>query len=310
MELMVNQHKIQEVDGSKNIIEEVLISSVKDDALLPLHVDASGSILESVSGDKTNKKENDDDVSCKKSSDHTPSPQDVGADGSYSSIDQSAPIPHVTTPEYVQENTLEKVKEYVDFEEEEEEKKEVEERNDGEEVVGSKRESMPVVKEEQHIPDINEGDSFPAKSEDSTIRQPGSSERNETYTPLLVTNCDIIVSRTLRQQRNKYMDELSLKERVLVDFLFYSKYEDVSRLSIDEYESIVRAHNADLRYNLECSVLLEIVNLVSPEIPVYMSKTDFLSLAPQTWLTRGSIVACSYMFNRREEEKPGNPRRF
>ncbi|KAL2894361.1 Protein unc-80, partial [Bienertia sinuspersici] len=37
---------------------------------------------------------------------------------------------------------------------------------------------------------------------------------------------------------------------------------------------------------------------------------DFLSLAPKTWLAGASIDACSYVFNRREEEKPGTPRRF
>ncbi|KAL2934965.1 Ubiquitin-like-specific protease 1 [Bienertia sinuspersici] len=90
---------------------------------------------------------------------------------------------------------------------------EVEESNDREEVVSSKMDSVSVVKEEQHIPYINEGDSFAAKSEDSTIRQPKSSEINETYTALPVTNCDIILLRTLQQQRNDYLDELTLEEQ-------------------------------------------------------------------------------------------------
>ncbi|KAL2900815.1 30S ribosomal protein S5 [Bienertia sinuspersici] len=65
-----------------------------------------------------------------------------------------------------------------------------------------------------------------------------------------------------------------------------------------------------LRHTLESSVLLDIINLANPDIHVYMTKMDFLSLAPKTWLTGASIDACSYLFNRREEEKPGNPRRF
>ncbi|KAL2904583.1 Ferrichrome outer membrane transporter/phage receptor [Bienertia sinuspersici] len=116
--------------------------------------------------------------------------------------------------------------------------------NDKEEVVTSKMESVSVVKEEQHVQDINDGDSFVAKSEDSTIRQPKSSETNLTYTPLLVTNCDIIVLRTLQQQRNNYLDELTLEGRMLVDFVFYSEYEDVSRLSIDQYDPIKRGRKA------------------------------------------------------------------
>ncbi|KAL2923396.1 Peroxisomal biogenesis factor 6, partial [Bienertia sinuspersici] len=68
--------------------------------------------------------------------------------------------------------------------------------------------------------------------------------------------------------------------------------------------------NEELRHTLESSVLLDIINPANPDIPVCMTKTDFLSLAPKTWLTGASIDACSYLFNRREEEKPGNPRRF
>ncbi|KAL2897873.1 Glutamine synthetase [Bienertia sinuspersici] len=145
------------VDDLKNIVKEVPVSSAKDNVLLPLHVDATGSIHESVQGDKTNKKENDDYISCENSENFS---------------------------------TNEEIKEAVE---------EVEERNDREDIVTSKMESVSVVKDEQHIPVINDGDSFAAKSEDSTIRQPQSSETIETYTPLLVTNSEIIVSRTLQQ---------------------------------------------------------------------------------------------------------------
>ncbi|KAL2900915.1 Peroxisomal biogenesis factor 6, partial [Bienertia sinuspersici] len=89
-----------------------------------------------------------------------------------------------------------------------------------------------------------------------------------------------------------------------------SKYKDVSRLSIDEDNPTVIEENEELRHALESSVLLEIINPTNPDIHVSMSKTDFLSLAPKTWLTRASIDACSYVFNRREEEKARNPRRF
>ncbi|KAL2897520.1 Sentrin-specific protease 1 [Bienertia sinuspersici] len=102
-----------------------------------------------------------------------------------------------------------------------------------------------------YIPDLNDGDSFATKSEDSTIR-------------------------TLQQWRNNYVDELTLEEGVLVDSVFYSEYEDVSRISIDEYDPIVSAHNAKLRFNLESSVLLEIVNPVNPEIPVYACSYKFI----------------------------------
>ncbi|KAL2923252.1 Adenine phosphoribosyltransferase [Bienertia sinuspersici] len=132
----------------------------------------------------------------------------------------------------------------------------------------------------------------------------------DTYNDLPVTNYDIILSRTLQQQRNKYLDELSHQERVLADFLFYSEYKDVSRLSIDEDNPTVIEENEELRHTLESLVLLEIINPANPDIHVCMSKTGFLSLAPRTWLTGASIDACSYVFNRREEEEPGNPEGF
>ncbi|KAL2894255.1 7-cyano-7-deazaguanine synthase, partial [Bienertia sinuspersici] len=132
----------------------------------------------------------------------------------------------------------------------------------------------------------------------------------DSYDDLPVANCHIIVSRTLQLQRNKYLAELLDQERVLADFLFYSEYNDVSMLSIDEHNPAVIQKNEELRHTLDSSVLLDIINPSNPDIHVCMTKTDFLSLAPKTWLTRASIDACSYLFNRREEEKPGNPRRF
>ncbi|KAL2922993.1 Peroxisomal biogenesis factor 6 [Bienertia sinuspersici] len=89
-----------------------------------------------------------------------------------------------------------------------------------------------------------------------------------------------------------------------------SEYNDVSMLSNDENNPAVIQTNEELRHTLESSVLLDIVNPANPDIHVYMTKMDFLSLAPKTWLTGASIDACSYVFNRREEEKPGTPRRF
>ncbi|KAL2894827.1 Solute carrier organic anion transporter family member 1C1, partial [Bienertia sinuspersici] len=137
-----------------------------------------------------------------------------------------------------------------------------------------------------------------------------SSEGINSYNDLPVANCDIIVSRTLQLQRNKYLAELSDQERILADFLFYSEYQDVSVLSVDENNPGVIQQNEELRHTLESSVLLDIVNPANPDMHVCMTKTDFLSLAPKTWLTGASIDACSYLFNRREEENPGTPRKF
>ncbi|KAL2922122.1 NUT family member 2F [Bienertia sinuspersici] len=326
-------------DHSKHVDEGVSVSSPKDGQLIVADAGATGSIPEALEGDQTNKIQNDDDVPSKKSSEHTPSPQDFGLtgdfgeslpivtplkvqqphdDGSYSSIDRCARIPDVAIPEYIPQNTPEKVKEYIDLLEEEidvddshleslisdieksienysstyEDIKKVlgEEvgKNDMEDVGSTKMEQVSVHNEEKEIAD----DKNKLKAE--------STEGIDSYNDLSVANYDIIVSRTLQLQRNKYLAELSDQERILDDFLFYSEYKDVSILSIDE----------ELRHNLECLVLLDIVNPANPDMHVCMTKMDFLSLAPKTWLTRASIEACSYLFNRREEEKPGTPRGF
>ncbi|KAL2894918.1 DNA ligase [Bienertia sinuspersici] len=111
-------------------------------------------------------------------------------DGSYSSIDRSARIPDVAIPEYIPQNTPEKVKEYID-----------------------------LVEEEIDVDDSH-----------------------------------------LELQRNKYLAELSDQERILADFFFYLEYKDVSIMSIDENNPAVIQQNEELRHNLECSVLLDIVN--------------------------------------------------
>ncbi|KAL2922563.1 50S ribosomal protein L13, partial [Bienertia sinuspersici] len=297
---------------SEKVSKEVSVSSVKDDELVVRDGDAIGSIPESVQHNETNLEEIADVLLSGNSSEHTLSPlkaslsvnegfvqklpiitplkaQCPHVDGSYSSIDQSAPIPEVTTQEYIQEDTPEKVKKYIEL---------VEEESD---VDDSKLERIWGEEGKNVTEDVATKDSRKGKAK--------SSETIDTYNDLLVKNYDIILSRTLQQQRNKSLDELSHQEYVLADFLFYSEYKYVSRLSIDEDNPTVIEENEELRHTLESLVLLEIINPANPDIHVCMSKTDFLSLAPWTWLTGASIDACSYVFNR-EEEKPGNPRRF
>ncbi|KAL2897545.1 GTPase Obg, partial [Bienertia sinuspersici] len=226
-------------------------------------------------------------------------------------------IPDVAIPEYIRQNTPEKVKEYIDLVEEEIDvddshlesvfsdiEKSIENysttdediktefgeevgKNVMEDVGSTKMEEVLVHNEEKEIADHKNDDSFVCETE-------------------VMANYDIIVLRTLQPQRNKYPAELSNQECVLADFLFYSEYNDVSMLSIDENNPAIIQKIEELRHTLESSVLLDIVNPANHDIHVCMTKTDFLSLAPKTWLTGASID----VFNRREEEKPGTPRRF
>ncbi|KAL2922543.1 Transient receptor potential cation channel trpm [Bienertia sinuspersici] len=238
--------------------EEILAKdiSVTDNAidgqLIVADAGATGSIPEALEGDQTNKKQNDDDL---------PS--------------ENARIPNVAIPEYIRQNTPEKVKEYIDLVEEEIDvddshlqsfiydiEKSIEnysttdediKKEFGEEVgknvmedVGSiKMEEVSVHNEEKEIADHKNDDSFVCETE---VNKEGKAESSET---------------------------------------------------IDSYNDLPVEN-----------LLLDIVNPANPNIHVCMTKTDFLSLAPKTWLTGASIDACSYLFNRREEEKPGTPRRF
>ncbi|KAL2943651.1 Halomucin, partial [Bienertia sinuspersici] len=252
------------------------ISVTYNAILIVADAGATGSIPEALEGDQTNKIQNDD-VPSEKSSEHTPSLQDFGLtgdfgdslpvvtplkvqrphdDGSYSSIDRSARIPDVSIPEYISQNTPEKVKEYIDLVEEEIDvddshleslisdieksienysstdediKKELGEevgKNVMEDVGSTKMEQVSVHNEEKEIADDNNQ----LKAE--------STEGIDSYNDLPVANSDIIVSRTLQLQKNKYLAELSDQEHILADFLFYSEYKDVSILSIDENNPI------------------------------------------------------------------------
>ncbi|KAL2925582.1 UPF0252 protein MJECL39 [Bienertia sinuspersici] len=325
-------------DDSKDVDEGVSVSSPKDGQLIVADAGATGGTPEALEGDQSNKIQNDDDVHRKSlvnihqvhkffgpTGDFSESlPID---DGSYSSVDRSARIPDVDIPEYIPQNTPEKVKEYIDLVEEEIDiddshleslisdieksienysstdediKKELGEdvgKNVMEDVGSTKMEQVSVDNEKETADDKNQ-----PKAE--------SSEGIDSYNDLPVANYDIIVSRTLQLQRNKYLAELSDQESILADFLFYSKYQDVSILSVDENNPAIIQQNEELRHTLECSVLLDIVNPANPDMHVCMTKTDFLSLAPKTWLTGASIDACSYLFNRRQEENPRTPRRF
>ncbi|KAL2934103.1 GTPase Obg, partial [Bienertia sinuspersici] len=267
-------------DHSKHVDEGVSVSSPKDGQLIVADAGATGSIPEALEGDQTNKIQNDDDVPSEKSSEHTPSPQDFGLtgdfgeslpivtplkvqrphdDGSYSSIDRSARIPDVAIPEYIPQNTPEK-KNYSSTDEDI--KKELGEevgKNVMEDVGSTKMEQVSVHNEEKEIAD----DKNQLKAE--------STEGIDSYNDLPVANCDIIVSRTLQLQRNKYLAELSDQERILADFLFYSEYKDVSILSIDENNPAVIQQNEELRHNLECSVLLDIVNPANPDMHNYIN---------------------------------------
>ncbi|KAL2942635.1 1-deoxy-D-xylulose 5-phosphate reductoisomerase, partial [Bienertia sinuspersici] len=314
-------------DHSKHVDEGVSVSSPKDGQLIVADASATGTIPEALEGDQTNKKQNDDDVPSENSSEHTPSPQDFGVtgdfgeslpivtplkvhrphdDGSYSSIDRSACIPDVAIPEYIPQNTPEKVKEYIDLVEEEIDvddshleslisdieksienysttdediKKEFREevgKNVMEDVGSTKMEQVSVHNAEKKIADDKNDDSFVCETE--------VNKKGKWQTVILL------------------FQELFSCRGI--------KYKDVCMLSIDENNSAVIQKNEELRHNLESSVLLNIVNPANPDIHVCMTKTDFLSLAPKTWLTGASIDACSYLFNRREEEKPGTPRRF
>ncbi|KAL2938218.1 Chaperone protein DnaK [Bienertia sinuspersici] len=303
-------------DHSKHVDEGVSVSSPKDGQLIVADAGATGSIPEALEGDQTNKIQNDDDVPSEKSSEHTPSPQDFGLtgdfgeslpivtplkvqrphdDGSYSSIDRSARIPDVAIPEYIPQNTPEKVKEYIDL---------VEEEID---VDDSHLESL--------ISDIEKSiENYSSTDEDikkelgeevgkNVMEDVGSTKMEQWQTVILLFQ-ELFSCRGISIWLSYQIKNAS--------WLIFSFTQSTKMCLSCQLMRIILLlfKNEELRHNLECSVLLDIVNPANPDMHVCMTKTDFLSLAPKTWLTGASIDACSYLFNRREEEKPGTPRRF
>ncbi|KAL2900504.1 Chromosomal replication initiator protein DnaA, partial [Bienertia sinuspersici] len=268
-------------DDSKDVGEGVSVSSPKDGQLIVADAGATGGTPEALEGDQSNKIQNDDDVASEKSSEHTPSPQVFAPtgdfseslpivtplkvqrphdDGSYSSVDRSARIPDVDIPEYIPQNTPEKVKEYIDLVEEE------------------------IDVDDSHL--------------ESLISDIEKSIENYSST-------DEDIKKELGEEVGKNVLEdvgSSKMQQVSVDNEEKEIADDKNQLKAESSE--------ELRHTLECSVLLDIVNPANPDMHVCMTKTDFLSLAPKTWLTGASIDACSYLFNRREEENPGTPRKF
>ncbi|KAL2921632.1 Zinc finger CCCH domain-containing protein 22, partial [Bienertia sinuspersici] len=232
-------------DHSNHVDEGVSVSSPKDGQLIVADAGATGSILEALEGDQTNKIQNDDDVPSKKSSEHTPSPQDFGLtgdfgeslpvvtplkvqrphdDGSYSFIDRSAQKSienYSSTDEDIKNELGEEV-----------------EKNVMEDVGSTKMEQVSVHNEEKEIAD------------DKNQLKAKSTKGIDSYKDLPVANCDIIVLRTLQLQRNKYLAELSDQERILAKFSLllrnYINWLIDERKKKEYIESIIAEKEIDL----------------------------------------------------------------
>ncbi|KAL2900729.1 DNA-directed RNA polymerase subunit beta [Bienertia sinuspersici] len=277
-----NYGKNVEADHSKQVDEGVSVSSPKDGHLIVADAGATRSILEALEGDQTNKKQNDDDVPSEKTSEHTPSPQDFGVTGDFGEsilivIPLNVQRPH-DDGSYSSIDRSARIPDVGIPEYIRQNTPEMVGNNVMEDIRSTKMEQVSFHNEEKEIADHKNDDSFGCEIEVSKKGKAESSETIDSYNDLPVANCDFIVSRTLQLQRNKYLAELSDQEQ--------------------------------LRHTLESLVRLDIINPANPNIHVSMTNTDFFSLAPKTWLTGASIDACSYLFKRREEEKPGTPRRF
>ncbi|KAL2943432.1 Chromosomal replication initiator protein DnaA, partial [Bienertia sinuspersici] len=282
-------------DDSKDVDEGVSVSSPKDGQLIVADAGATVGTPEALDGDQSNKIQNDDDVASEKSSEHTPSPQVFGPtgdfseslpivtplkvqrphdDGSYSSVDRSARIPDVDIPEYVPQNTPEKVKEYIDL---------VQEEID---VDDSHLESL--------ISDIEKSIENYSSTDEDIKKELGEE----------------VGKNVLEDVGSSKMQQVSVdnEEKEIADDKNQLKaesgeeYQDVSILSVDENNPAVIQQNEELRHTLQCSVLLDIVNPANPDMHICMTKMDFLSLAPKTWLTGASIDACSYLFNKEKKK--------
>ncbi|KAL2922464.1 Thioredoxin domain-containing protein 2 [Bienertia sinuspersici] len=200
----------------KKVPEEFSVSSAKDDELVVQDGDATGSILESVQHNETNLEENDELVV--RDSDATGNvaesvqQKETNFEENNELVVQDGDATG-TIPELVQQNeTNLEENVYVGLYGNSSEHTPKDGKNVTEDFGTSKMQPVSFHKDKE-IPDSKNDDSFAAESEDSRKGKAESSETIDTYNDLPVTNCDIIVSRTLQQQRNKYLDELSNEER-------------------------------------------------------------------------------------------------
>ncbi|KMT11541.1 hypothetical protein BVRB_5g108600 [Beta vulgaris subsp. vulgaris] len=123
-----------------------------------------------------------------------------------------------------------------------------------------------------------------------------------------VNNHGLILCRSL-QQYNKYLSDLSPENVLLVDYLFYNEFDDVSLLSLDpEYEA-TKTNNFIMQSDLQSDLIVDFENQYN-NYSVQLYKFDFVSMPRHDWLTSAVIDGCACMFNRQEEESPSATRRF
>ncbi|KMT19306.1 hypothetical protein BVRB_1g013120 [Beta vulgaris subsp. vulgaris] len=123
-----------------------------------------------------------------------------------------------------------------------------------------------------------------------------------------VNNHGIILCRSL-QQYNKYLSDLSPEQRLLVDYLFYNEFEDLSFMSLDIDSEEVKMKNHIMQSELQSDLIVDFDNPHS-NYAVQLYKFDLISMPRQGWLTSAVIDGCACMFNRQEEESPSATRRF
>ncbi|KMS98136.1 hypothetical protein BVRB_4g095240 [Beta vulgaris subsp. vulgaris] len=150
-------------------------------------------------------------------------------------------------------------------------------------------------------------DSDEPKKEEDEAKDIGSSS-----TPRLqavpVNNHGIILCRSL-QQYNKYLSDMSLEQRLLVDYQFYNEFEDLSFMSLDIDSEEVKMKNHIMQSELQSDLIVDFDNPHS-NYAVQLYKFDLISMPRQGWLTSAVIDGCACMFNRQEEESPSATRRF
>ncbi|KMT19389.1 hypothetical protein BVRB_1g013850 [Beta vulgaris subsp. vulgaris] len=121
-----------------------------------------------------------------------------------------------------------------------------------------------------------------------------------------VNNHGLILCRSL-QQCNKYLNDLSPENVLLVDYLFYNEFDDVSRLSLDPNFEPTKTKNLMLQDELQSDIIVDFENHDS-NYSVQLYKFDLVSMPRHGWFTSGVIDGCAYMFNRQEEESPSATR--
>ncbi|KAL2928837.1 60 kDa heat shock protein mitochondrial, partial [Bienertia sinuspersici] len=222
-------------DHSKHVDEGVSVSSPKDGQLIVADAGATGSTPEVLEDDQTNKIQNDDDVPSEKSSEHTPSPKVFVPTGDFGEI-----LP-IVTPLKVQRP-----------------------HDDGSYSSIDRSARIPDVAIPEYIPQ-----NTPKKVKEYIDLVEEEIDVDDSHLESLISDIEKSIenySSTYEDIKKEFGEEVG---KNVIEDVGSTKMKQVSvdneeKEIADDKNQLKAESSEELRHNLECSVLLDIVNPANP----------------------------------------------